>query len=218
MGYRCFWVSFLLLWSFVVFSQERPIIVQRPITWNAERQELSLAYLKDRHGLLLKEAEIIPRIIVVHWTDVMSVEKTFKTFNPVQLPGRANLQKASMLNVSAQFVIGRDGIIFQLLPETAFARHTIGLNYCAIGIENIGSARNPLTAEQLSANLALIKYLQAKYKIEYVIGHHEYQVFRETSWWKETDPNYITQKSDPGDVFMRRLRQALGISTILNIQ
>lgn len=218
MGSRCIIITFLLLLHFTLLGQERPVIVQRPITWNLERQELSLSYLKERHGLVQAQAEIVPKIIVVHWTDVMSVEKTLKTFNPVRLPGRANLQKASMLNVSAQFVIGRDGTIFQLLPENAFARHTIGLNYCAIGIENIGSARNPLTAEQLSANLALIKYLQAKYKIEYVIGHHEYQIFRKTSYWKETDPNYITQKSDPGDIFMIKLRTALGLSPKLNIQ
>ena len=39
------------------------------------------------------------------------------------------------LNVGAQFLVGRDGAIWQLMPETALARHAIGLNWCAIGIE-----------------------------------------------------------------------------------
>lgn len=211
MGLRVSLFCCVLLMNLVVLGQDRPVIVQRPITWNAERETLSIAYLKNRHGLDSRRAEITPKIIVVHWTDVLSVDKTFKTFDPVQLPARPNLQKASMLNVSSQFLIGRDGTIFQLLPETTFARHTIGLNYCAIGIENVGSARHPLTEEQLSANTALIKYLMAKYPISYVIGHHEYQSFKSTSWWKETDPTYITHKDDPGASFMMRLRKALGL-------
>ncbi|MFD1771769.1 N-acetylmuramoyl-L-alanine amidase [Sphingobacterium suaedae] len=204
--------------SWPIQAQERPEIVQRPVTWNAKREQLSLEYLKSRHGIKRPSVEIVPKIVVVHWTDVLSVHKTFRTFDPVELPGRPNLQKASSLNVSAQFVIGRDGTIFQLLPETTFARHTIGLNYCAIGIENIGSARYPLTDAQLLANTALVKYLMAKYPIEYVIGHHEYQTFKGTKWWKETDPDYITQKSDPGDVFMHQLRLNLGLtgSLVLN--
>lgn len=203
----------LSLWnvSLRLFAQERPEIVQRPIIWDAKRELLSLEYLENRHGIKNPSVEIEPKMVVVHWTDVLSVNRTIRTFNPVQLPGRPSLQKASTLNVSAQFVVGRDGTIFQLLPETTFARHTIGLNYCAIGIENIGSARYPLTEAQLKANTMLIKYLMAKYSIEYVIGHHEYQNFKGTPWWKETDPDYITSKTDPGDEFMGQLRLNLGL-------
>lgn len=207
----------VLVWGVwtLTSAQERPNIVQRPITWNAQREQLSLEYLKNRHGIKAPSLEIVPKMVVVHWTEVLSVDKTIRVFDPVQLPGRPNLQKASALNVSAQFVIGRDGTIFQLLPETMFARHTIGLNYCAIGIENIGSARHPLTEAQLQANTALIQYLMAKYPIEHVIGHHEYQVFKNTTWWKETDPAYVTQKSDPGDEFMNQLRLNLGLQATL---
>jgi N-acetyl-anhydromuramyl-L-alanine amidase AmpD len=113
------------------------------------------------------------------------------------------------LNVSSQFLIDRDGTVFRLLPETTFARHVIGLNYLAIGIENIGSDDMPLTNAQLEANEKLIRYLKRKYPIDYVIGHHEYQRFQKTELWKETDPNYRTVKSDPGDEFMIRLRKKL---------
>ncbi|MGO3107869.1 MAG: N-acetylmuramoyl-L-alanine amidase [Sphingobacterium sp.] len=192
-------------------TQERPPIVQRLIKWDNHREQLSIEYLQQRHGIIATAATIIPKIVVVHWTAVMSVEKTIDVFNFVELPARPHLKKASSLNVSSQFVVGRDGTIFQLLPETTFARHTIGLNYCAIGIENIGSARYPLTEAQLEANTALIKYLMAEYPIEFVIGHHEYQTFRGTNWWKETDPNYLTSKIDPGEAFMSQLRLKLGM-------
>jgi Negative regulator of beta-lactamase expression len=197
-----------LFWSLCLFAQS-PKIVQKPITWNQERIQLSLDYLKNRHGLSQAAPTIQPKMVVVHWTANNSVKATFNTFNPVKLPGRPELTKASPLNVSSQFVIDRDGTIYQFLPDTIFARHTIGLNYCAIGIENIGSRQNPLTDAQLKANEELIRYLRKKYAIEYVIGHHEYQRFKKTSWWKETDPKYITGKDDPGDKFMHALRGRL---------
>ncbi|WP_238387167.1 N-acetylmuramoyl-L-alanine amidase [Sphingobacterium olei] len=198
-------------------AQQKPLIYKRPITWNSERERLSLEYLLKRHGVHTDTALIIPRMVVVHWTGNMSVNATVKTFNPVYLPGRKDLQTASTLNVSTQFVIGRNGTIYQLLPENFFARHTIGLNYCAIGIENIGSAQNPLTEAQLNSNTKLIKYLRSKYAIEYVIGHHEYQAFNGTIWWKEMNPTYITAKTDPGDKFMHSLRARLGLDKQLKV-
>lgn len=192
----------------MLFAQS-PKIIQKPITWNQERIQLSLDYLKYRHGLIQSAPIIHPKMVVVHWTANNSVKATFNTFNPVKLPGRPELTKASALNVSSQFVIDRDGTIYQFLPDSIFARHTIGLNYCAIGIENIGSREHPLTHAQLKANEELIRYLSKKYPIEFVLGHHEYQRFKKTSWWKETDPNYITGKDDPGDKFMNELRSEL---------
>lgn len=190
-------------------SQATFRIFDKPISWNDEREELSLKYLKDRHGLEKDTASIEPRMVVVHWTAINSVEVTFDVFNPPTLGGRDDLTGASNLNVSSQFLIDRDGTIFRLLPDTRFARHVIGLNYLAIGIENVGGEDSPLTKDQLKANEELIRNLQKKYPIEYVIGHHEYQNFQTTDLWKETDPDYRTIKSDPGDSFMQKLRKNL---------
>lgn len=202
---------------FSLSAQTKPIIISRPIQWDKDRERLSLEYLLKRHGIHTDTALIEPRVVVVHYTENMSVNATFKTFNPVILPGRRDLQAASSLNVSSQFIVGRDGSIYQLLAENQFARHTIGLNYCAIGIENIGTPKRPLTHEQLEANTKLIAYLSAKYPIEYVIGHHEYQLFDKTLWWKETNPTYLTKKRDPGDQFMHALRENLGLPKELKI-
>lgn len=184
-------------------------IYEKPIVWNQEREELSLKYLKDRHELIQKTASIDPKMVVVHWTAIDNIEMTFDVFNPVNLGGREDLTAASNLNVSSQFLIDRDGTIFRLMPDTTFARHTIGLNYLAIGVENIGSDDMPLTKKQLKANEELIRYLKRKYEIDYVIGHHEYQNFQSTDLWKETDPDYRTVKTDPGDTFMKKLRKNL---------
>lgn len=184
-------------------------IFEKPIIFNEEREKLSLEYLKNRHGIVQEKATIQPQMVVIHWTAVPSLEATFDVFNPVNLSGRPELTGASSLNVSAHFLVDRDGTIFRLLPDTTFARHTIGLNYMAIGIENIGGPDAPLTKAQVKANAELIRYLYKKHKINYLIGHHEYYDFQGTTLWKETDPNYITSKQDPGDKFMKRLRKKL---------
>lgn len=184
-------------------------IFEKPILFNKEREALSLEYLKNRHGIEKESAVIEPTMVVVHWTAVPTFEATFDVFNPVHLGGRPELSNASNLNVSAHFLVDRDGTIFRLLPDTTFARHTIGLNYTAIGIENIGGPEAPLTKSQLKSNAALIRYLHKKHNLTYVIGHHEYYAFQGSNIWKETDPDYLTQKQDPGDKFMKKLRKKL---------
>lgn len=184
-------------------------IVEKPIVWDSTRIALSVEYLKQRHGIEQTQPTIRPKMVVVHWTDIPTFEKSFFAFNSPTLPNaRKELQNASQLNVSAHYLINRDGTVYHLMPDTLLARHVIGLNYCAIGIENVGDgSEKPLTEEQFRANFLLIKQLQKKHKIEYLIGHHEYIKFKGSKIWKETDPNYQTVKSDPGDEFMNRLRE-----------
>jgi len=44
------------------------------------------------------------------------------------------------------------------MPETWMARHAIGFNHVAIGIENVGDgARWPLTDAQADADAALVR-------------------------------------------------------------
>jgi N-acetyl-anhydromuramyl-L-alanine amidase AmpD len=95
------------------------------------------------------------------------------------------------------------------MPETTMARHTIGLNHCAIGIENVGGGKDlPLTKAQLKSNIYLVEYLASKYDIEYVIGHQEYTQFEGHPLWLEVDDGYRTTKTDPGMDFMEKVRKA----------
>ena len=165
----------IVLFSGPVFSQTFRTF-NKPVVFDEERKQLSIEYLKVRHGIVQDSATIVPKMIVLHWTAIPTLEQSFDVMNPAVLPGaRKGIAGASSLNVAAQFLVDRDGMIFRQLPETAFARHVIGLNYCAIGVENVGGSNALLTEAQLDANEALIRYLKNKYQIEYVIGHHEYQ-------------------------------------------
>lgn len=196
--------------SFLVLAQEIRI-VDKPITFDSTRVRLSLEYLKERHGIIQSTPTIQPKIVVLHWTAAKTFSSTFNAFYPSKLPNgdRKDIAKVSSLNTSSQFLIDRDGTIYRLMPENYFARHVIGLNYCTIGVENVGSADFPLTDAQLKANEQLVRYLKKKYKIKYLIGHYEYSKFKGTALWKETNPNYLTGKNDPGVDFMQRIRYKL---------
>ena len=191
----------------VLFHAQNIKIIQKPIDYSKEKIKLSLEYMKEHHGLDQKTPKITPRVIVLHYTAGGTVESNFKYFNNLHLENqRSTLKKQSSLNVSSHFIIDRDGTIYQLVDPEMFARHTIGLNYCAIGVENIGSKAQPLTDKQVEANAELVRYLTKKYPIEYLIGHSEYGVFRNSKLWKESDPKYFTGKADPGDEFMKKVR------------
>ena len=188
-----------------------PKIVDKPIIFDETRKQLSLEYLKDRYGLEQSSPNIDPKMIVLHWTVIPSLEESFEAFNPPTLPNwRPDIKNVSGLNVSSQFMVDRDGTIYQLLPETTMARHVIGLNHCAIGIENVGGTEAlPLTEAQLKANIELVKYLANKYAIDFVIGHYEYTNFEGHPLWLEKDKGYRTVKTDPGQDFTNKVRQAV---------
>ena len=178
---------------------------------DAVREKLSLDYIREHYNLKPERPHIDPRIIVIHWTDIHSFEDSYRTMYPSTISSqRDDIASAGNLNVCAHFLIKRDGSIFQLLPLPYFARHVIGLNYHAIGIENIGSDSLPLTDEQLASNTALIRCLLDEYHgIQYVIGHYEYQLFENGPLFLEIDPNYRTIKSDPGKAFMKKVGKEL---------
>lgn len=205
---KILFLGFLLLQASVSAQTFRTF--DKPVVFEELRKKLSIEYLKTRHGIVQDSAIIVPKMIVLHWTAIPTLEQSFDAMNPAILPGaRSGIAGASSLNVAAQFLVDRDGTIFRLLPETAFARHVIGLNYCAIGVENVGGGKLPLTNKQLLANEALIRYLKRKYDIEYVIGHYEYKSFIGHPLWKESDPNYLTSKTDPGKNFMKKIRKKI---------
>jgi hypothetical protein len=182
----------------------------------------ALAALPDGDGAAA--IAFTPRLIVVHYTAKPTLVESLAEFAPLEIDaGRELVAANGRLNVGVQFVVDRGGEIYALYPETAIARHVIGLNAVAIGIENVGDAdlgesgagHAPLTAAQLDADAALVRYLVAAHPtIQYLIGHQEYRQLEDPrhpahGLFREAVPGYRTEKKDPGRRFLGRLRQAL---------
>lgn len=193
-------------------SSAAPQIIDRPIRFDEERIRLTLAYIRRHYGLNPKTISIVPKAIVIHWTGTASLAGTWRGFNRVRMrTTRKHLLRGGRVNVSAHFLVARNGTIYRLMPETRMARHCIGLNYDSIGIENVGGGKRfPLTEAQLKANAALVRYLVARHsKIRYLLGHMEWKRFESAPFFRELDPTYRNAKADPGRSFMRRLRRRI---------
>ena len=188
-------------------------IVQKRIPLTETRIELTKEYTKMHYGF---EAVYMdsPKVVVVHWTAGGSIESVYNYFAKDTISVNDEFhQNNGRVNVGSQFLVDRDGSIYQLFDETFIARHCIGMNFHAIGIENIGGVdgKEDLTEEQLQANILLIKYLEAKYPtINLVIGHLESAGFVDYSeYYTELIDGYITLKADPGKEFIRKVRQGV---------
>jgi len=188
-------------------------IIEKPVSFSENRIELTKAYIESHYGLQPDSITIVPKIIVLHWTAVDDFDRCYDIFNRETLAGsRPELARAGQVNVAIQFLVDRDGKIYQLMPDNWMARHCIGINYCSIGVENVGGGNgiDNLTDAQIRANIQLVRHLVKKYPtIEYLIGHYEYRVFEGHPLWLEKDPNYRTEKIDPGARFMTAVRRGV---------
>jgi N-acetylmuramoyl-L-alanine amidase len=185
-------------------------IVDAPMKWTAERERLTLDYRRQHSDENATDVTIDPRVIVLHYTAGGSAKGTRAYFdNPRIEAARKELARAGAVNVSSHYVVDRDGTIYRLQPETRFARHCIGLNHLAIGIENVGDEKQwPLTDAQVEADAALVRDLVARFpRVTHLLGHHEVMGFRKHAYYVERDPKYVNEKPDPGAKFMARVRE-----------
>ncbi len=192
-------------------AEAPPKLVERPIAFSPARLAATRAYAKLHYGS--ETIDIEPTMIVLHWTGVASLEASWKTFDRETLSAdRGDIAKGGDVNVSAHFLVARDGAILRLMPETRMARHVIGLNHAAIGIENVGGAgdKADLTAAQVRADAWLVRELKDRHPgIRTLIGHLESSRFKGKGPWKELLPDYKTVKQDPGERFMAAVRAAV---------
>lgn len=208
------WLASSLLLLVVSTGCEQKLeILDRPISFSENRHKATLEYISVHYGKQPEDISIVPEVIVLHWTAIDDFEDSFQAFDPETLGGsRPDLGSAEQVNVSIQFLVDRNGTAYRLMPETWMARHVIGLNYSAIGVENVGGgdSRDNMTDEQIATNIQLVRYLAEKYStIRYLIGHSDYQEFEGHPLWLELDEGYRTEKVDPGDRFMTAVREAV---------
>ncbi len=195
----------------VIVDAPAVVIVDAPMKWSTQRAELTLAYRRAHSDRDATDLVISPRVVVLHYTSGNSAKTTRSYFDNTRIEAsRPELARAGAVNVSSHYLVDRDGTIYRLQPETQFARHCIGLNHLAIGIENVGDAtRWPLTDAQVTANAALVRELAARFEITHLLGHHEVMQFRTHPYFVERDAAYSNDKPDPGAAFMQRVRAEL---------
>lgn len=149
-----------------------PPIVHDPIPFGAQRVAETRRYAVRHYGLH-RARLIAPKVIVEHMTANASFSATFNTFAP-DVP---DSELHELPGTCAHFVIDTNGTIHRLVSLKWICRHTVGLNWTAIGIEHVGFREAGVlgSVRMLHASLRLTRWLQAKYGISDndVIGHAE---------------------------------------------
>jgi N-acetyl-anhydromuramyl-L-alanine amidase AmpD len=150
----------------------QPRIVSKPIPFGPARRAETAAYARRHYGIDTWRLRH-PHVIVEHYTANDSLQATINTFSS----DAPDPELGERPGTCAHFVIDRDGTIHQLVSLKLMCRHTVGLNYTAIGIEHVGMSDGDLMGDQrqLDASLQLTRWLQARYGIltRNVIGHAE---------------------------------------------
>ncbi len=94
--------------------------------------------------------------------------------------------------VSAHYLIGRDGTIYQLVADKNIAYHAgvsktpdgrSNVNSFSIGVEMVNTKEGKFTDAQYRALNKLIAKEKQKYKIKYVLGHDDIAPGRKTDPW-----------------------------------
>jgi N-acetylmuramoyl-L-alanine amidase len=157
--------------ALALLAPPKPHIVWKPIPFGPQRLAETAAYAKRHYGM--RTYALRPRAIVEHVTATTSFASAFATFS-ADVP---DAELHELPGTCAHFVVDRDGTIYQLVRLNVMCRHTVGLNWAAIGIEHVGLSDAQVLGDraQMRASLTLTLWLMSTYRIALtnVIGHNE---------------------------------------------
>ena len=187
----------------------QPRTVWKPIPYPAKRKGEMAAYARRHYGPQYATWRLIrPRVIVQHYTGSNSFSSAFNTFASDVPDGELH----ELPGVCTHFIIDREGTVYQLVSTKVMCRHTVGLNYTAIGIEHVGTSDAAIlgNARQFGASLGLTVSLMQKHGIALgnVIGHNESRTSRwhhelYSAWRCQTHGDFAKANMD---VYRLRLR------------
>ena len=187
----------------------RPHIVWKPIPFGPRRKAEMAAYAERHYGI--HSWRLHPKVIVEHYTGSNSFSAAWNTF----AANTPDPELGELPGTCAHFIVDRDGTIYQLVRLNVMCRHTVGLNYVAIGIEHVGTSDAEILHDraQLTASLELSAWLVTRFhiRIRNVIGHSEslsspYHRALDKPWARQTHGDW---KRLDMDVFRSKLRALL---------
>jgi beta-N-acetylhexosaminidase len=143
-----------------------------PIPFGPKRKR-EMADYSERHYGQFQWRLRNPKVIVEHMAQTSTAAAVYNTF----APDNPDVELGELPNVCSHYVISPSGRIFRLVNLRTRCRHTVGLNWTAIGIEHAGFGDGDLLGDrrQLRASLRLTQYLRCRFgiRVHDVIGHAE---------------------------------------------
>jgi hypothetical protein len=149
-----------------------PPVKVTPIPYGAKRKREMAAYSERHYGRRAWRLRH-PRVIVEHMAQAGSVAGVRSAFAP-DVP---DPELHELPGVCSHFVVSGSGRIYRLVNLRTRCRHTVGLNWTAIGIEHVGYGDGDVLGDRraLRASLRLTRWLRCRFgiRVRDVIGHAE---------------------------------------------
>lgn len=149
-----------------------PPIKSWPIPYGQKRKHEMAAYSQRHYGERTWRLRH-PKVIVEHMAQAGSAAAVHNAF----ASDHPDPELHELPNVCSHFVVADAGKIFRLVNLRTRCRHTVGLNWTAIGIEHVGYGDGDVLGDpsQLRASLRLTQWLRCRFGIPIrdVIGHAE---------------------------------------------
>jgi hypothetical protein len=177
---------------------KRPPIDADPIPYDRERRRQMARYSKRHYGDRRWRLRN-PKVIVLHYTAGATYGSAWRTFasnarDLGELPG-----------VCSHFVVGKNGRIHRTVRPAIRCRHTIGLNYTAIGVEMVQeTGRGSHWADrqilhrrrQIHRALRLVGWLKQRYGIRMrdIVGHamaNDSPYFKDLEGWRNDHNDWL---------------------------
>lgn len=149
-----------------------PPIKSWPIPYGQKRKREMAAYSERHYGERNWRLRR-PKVIVEHMAQTGSATAVYNTF----APDHPDPELHELPNVCSHFVVADSGKVFRLVNLRTRCRHTVGLNWTAIGIEHVGYGDGDVLGDrrQLRSSLRLTRWLRCRFgiRVRDVIGHAE---------------------------------------------
>src|SRR3954447_5388383 len=172
-----------------VSSAAKPQINKKLIPYPKKRKREMAAYSKRHYGQY-KWRLANPKVIVIHYAVAGSIGSIYNTFRSDQ----PDVEFHELPNVCSHYAVAASGAVFKFVPPTIRCRHTVGLNWKAIGVEHVGFSDQDILGRpaQLNGSLRLVQWLPRRLRVsvDNTVGHNE---SLSSPFYKELDPRFKGQ-------------------------
>lgn len=124
--------------------------------------------------------------------EAIIIHSSYNALTPDSFSVTGILKEYRKYDVSPHYIIGRKGKIYRLVRDRDIAYQAgvsrlpdgiTNVNAVSIGIEIVNTPHDPPTAAQYSSLASLVKCLDSRYDIKYVLGHKDIAPGRKTDPW-----------------------------------
>ena len=128
----------------------KPPVNKELIPYPKKRKREMAAYSKRHYGQN-KWRLVNPKVIVIHYAVAGSISAIFNTFRTDQ----PDVEFHELPYVCSHYAVSASGAVYKFVPPTIRCRHTVGLNWKAIGVEHVGFSDQDILGRPAQLNGSL---------------------------------------------------------------